>query len=256
LFLLKYFTVLSYFHGVNVVYKAFPYVPPTTGFDAQYSFGDQDYKILKSLGMNIVRLGVMWPGVEPTRGSYNETYLSEIDAIIASLEKYGIYVLLDFHQDVLSEKFCGEGVPLFASIPSRDAQHKDFPYPLSNVPYPTNKDGIPTAADCAKYNWDQYFLTEAVASAFQNFYDNKNQVLDAFAQYWQTVAQRYLKRSNVIGYDLMNEPFAGDIFVKPSLLIPGEADRLNLQPMYEKVHQAIRKVDDEKIIFIESVCLL
>lgn len=29
-------------------------------------------------------------------------------------EKYGIYTLLDTHQDVLSGKFCGEGVPDWA----------------------------------------------------------------------------------------------------------------------------------------------
>ena len=28
--------------------------------------------------------------------------------------QYGIYSLLDCHQDVLSEKFCGEGVPDWA----------------------------------------------------------------------------------------------------------------------------------------------
>ena len=28
--------------------------------------------------------------------------------------KYGIYSLLDAHQDVLSQKFCGEGIPDWA----------------------------------------------------------------------------------------------------------------------------------------------
>ena len=28
--------------------------------------------------------------------------------------EYGIYTLLDMHQDVLSEKFCGEGIPDWA----------------------------------------------------------------------------------------------------------------------------------------------
>ena len=31
-----------------------------------------------------------------------------------SASKYGIYTLLDMHQDVLSPKFCGEGVPDWA----------------------------------------------------------------------------------------------------------------------------------------------
>ena len=42
-------------------------------------------------------------------------------------EKYGIYILLDMHQDVLSEKFCGEGVPAFAA---EDYGLLKFPEPL------------------------------------------------------------------------------------------------------------------------------
>lgn len=44
------------FHGVNVVYKPFPYVPPiTTGFDANNSFSEIDMDNLVKWGMNVVR---------------------------------------------------------------------------------------------------------------------------------------------------------------------------------------------------------
>ena len=36
---------------------------------------------LRDWGMNAVRLGVMWPGVEPTEGQYNYTYLSTVREI-------------------------------------------------------------------------------------------------------------------------------------------------------------------------------
>ncbi len=63
-----------------------------------------------------------WPGVEPTRGNYNETYLKILTDIVDLMEENSIFALLDCHQDVypflsnysyfsLSEKFCGEGVP-------------------------------------------------------------------------------------------------------------------------------------------------
>lgn len=55
------------FHGVNLVEKGFPFYRP--------SFGDEDLRKLKSWGMNGLRLGVMWPGVEPEEGKYNDTYL-------------------------------------------------------------------------------------------------------------------------------------------------------------------------------------
>lgn len=48
--------------------------------------------------MNVIRLGVLWAGVEPTRGKYNETYLKIIKSIVDKCNLYGIYVLLDSHQ--------------------------------------------------------------------------------------------------------------------------------------------------------------
>lgn len=72
----------------------------------------------------------MWPGVEPARNQYNTTYLGIfykfyyyfymnikfnlnkielVEQVIANMSAHGIYALIDCHQDVLSEKFCGEG---------------------------------------------------------------------------------------------------------------------------------------------------
>lgn len=106
-----------FFHGVNVVYKGPPYVPQTTSFDTFLSYSEKDAETLAFLGLNVIRLGVMWPGVEPVRGQYNETYLAVIDKIVSLSAAQGIYSLFDMHQDVLSEKFCGEGAPAWAAQP-------------------------------------------------------------------------------------------------------------------------------------------
>ena len=36
---------------------------------------------------------------------------------------------------------------------------------------------------------------------------------------------------NVLGYEIMNEPWCGDVYEDPTLLVPGVADRRYLQPM-------------------------
>lgn len=41
----------------------------------------------------------MWPGVEPQRGIYNETYLRIVKDIVEEAATYGIYVLADMHQE-------------------------------------------------------------------------------------------------------------------------------------------------------------
>lgn len=62
------------FHGVNAVYKTAPYIPTIgehASFDPQNSLNSKDIEDLKSWGMNLVRLGVMWEAVETSRGVYN-----------------------------------------------------------------------------------------------------------------------------------------------------------------------------------------
>jgi endoglycosylceramidase len=59
--------------------------------------------------------------------------------------------------------------------------------------------------------------------------------------------------TSVLGYEFINEPWAGNIFSKPDLLIPGIAGRDNLLPMYDNLSNAIRKYDNDTLIFYEPV---
>merc|ERR1719201_2363786 len=67
------------FHGSNVVYKTTPFIPITTKFDARYSFSAEDADLMASMGYNTIRLGVLWAGLEPTRGEYNMTYMAQVE---------------------------------------------------------------------------------------------------------------------------------------------------------------------------------
>ena len=57
----------------------------------------------------------------------------------------------------------------------------------------------------------------------------------------------------VSGYELINEPFAGNIYESLSIVLPGLAGNLNLAPLYEKAAASIREVDSETIIFYEPL---
>jgi endoglycosylceramidase len=96
-----------YFHGVNVVVKEPPWIP----VDSSYTFTDKDMATLQELGLNALRLGMMWPGVEPERGKYNFTYLEVARNLTKQAASYGIFTLLDMHQDGYNAKLCGEGLP-------------------------------------------------------------------------------------------------------------------------------------------------
>jgi len=51
----------------------------------------------------------------------------------------------------------------------------------------------------------------------------------------------------------MNEPWAGDIFLDPTLLVTGIADKLNLEKTWEYVHKYIRLEDNKHIVMFEGV---
>ena len=209
-----------------------------------------DLDNLVDWGFNSIRLGVMWPGVEPIRGEYNDTYLQIIDEIVENAAKKGVYTLLDFHQDVYSPKLCGEGIPLWATY--NDSEAWQFPRPVQWTAF-EEKNGLPKDEDCQQYGWATFYMAEATGRAFQNLYDNVGGLRDALGRYWQKIAKQFNGREHVLGYELINEPWAGNHISNPLRLVPGYADRYNLGPFYDELTRYIREVDKEGFIFFESV---
>ena len=104
---------LRVFHGINAVYKLPPYMPSDGKFDSTTTLDDNDFQLLQKWGMNFIRLGVLWEAVEPVKGQYNVTYLDEVVKMVRVGAKYGIYFLIDAHQDLGLRKYCGEGFPAY-----------------------------------------------------------------------------------------------------------------------------------------------
>jgi endoglycosylceramidase len=242
------------FHGVNTIVKGIPYVPSTDVFDVDTSLTDEDHALLADLGVNIYRLGAMWPGVEPERGQYNATYISELNKIVAAAGNHGIYTILDMHQDVFSERYCGEGVPYWAAITSVDNERKNFPFPLTASYTDVASDGFPTRSDCAKFNWPQYYNTFAAGSGFESLFQNKSGLMDSWSNYWRHLAATVGSGNTaVIGYELMNEPMGGDGLSNPKLYVPSVADRTVLQPAYDTITKAIRQEDQDGLVIFAAI---
>jgi endoglycosylceramidase len=56
---------------VNVVVKGPPWIPKRDSYDYLTSFMKDDMQLLQDCGLNVIRLGMMWPGVEPVKGKAN-----------------------------------------------------------------------------------------------------------------------------------------------------------------------------------------
>ncbi|CAD7924585.1 unnamed protein product [Amoebophrya sp. A120] len=117
---------------------------------------------------------------------------------------------------------------------------------------------IPYRKDCGALdnhlgNVQASYAAEATGQAFQNLYQNGDGLTDAWAAFFKKVTEITKPRDNVLGLELLNEPFAGNIYTNPMLAIPRFADAWNLQPAYDVVAKAIREVDEEELIFFAGV---
>ena len=124
---------------------------------------------------------------------------------------------------------------------------------LVKVEYEVDEDGHPSRADCESISWPNYHFSTALSKSVGRLYDNYEGILDKFAQFWGTVATRFAESDFILGYEIMNEPWCGDVYEDPTLLIPGVADRRNLQPVNDRVNEEIRKYDTEHLVFFEAV---
>eukprot|EP00931_Biecheleriopsis_adriatica_P023946 TRINITY_DN15012_c0_g1_i2.p1 TRINITY_DN15012_c0_g1~~TRINITY_DN15012_c0_g1_i2.p1 ORF type:complete len:685 (+),score=124.34 TRINITY_DN15012_c0_g1_i2:75-2129(+) len=257
------------FHGTNAIAKGPPWVPDSRSFSNDISMSAEDFVWMQKLGLNLLRLGVMWPGYEPERGSYNETYLDEVDRIVRLAADHGIYTLLDMHQDGFSEHFCGEGFPSWAVKRAKGTLlSKAFPEPFDHLDNKTDyyvearlggSPRIPTRKACHTHNigpgWHE--VDQESSQAYQALWDNWEGIGDAWAAMWARVARKFKGRPEILGLELINEPFNGDFYHDPPIIVPPpnphNADKLNLQPAYDRVSAAVRAVDDNVLIFFAGV---
>jgi len=227
---------VTIFHGENFVQKGFPWYP-------EVLLDIENIKAMQSWGWNTVRLGVMWTGVEPEMGVYNETYVDIIGGILDNLEAHGIHAIIDVHQDVISSLFClYDGAPLWA-IELSDTSEHPFPWPL-------DWDGENPCTPGRQ--WGQNYLAEETGAAFQDLFDNHNEMRDHFNAFWAKIATSFKDRS-ILGYEIINEPFPGNIYKQPSLLLPGVAGSQSLQPFYDVIGATIHETDPDHIVFYEPV---
>jgi endoglycosylceramidase len=197
------------FHGVDLVYKIPPYEVEVSGSGRNVLTPSQAQRMAQ-LGFTVVRLGIIWKGLEPGTDPINDpsickpgtpgssgpdqfdaqtfdAYMNKLEATVALLARYGISSLIDMHQDVYNEVFGGEGAPNWAVCTDGIT-----PKPQLNVP-----------------NWSVNYTGPGVSQAYGNFWTNDvvGNLQGAFDTLWTKVAARFRGNPWVVGYDPFNEPY-------------------------------------------------
>ncbi|OUS28352.1 hypothetical protein A9Q99_12575 [Gammaproteobacteria bacterium 45_16_T64] len=216
-------------HGINSSSSA---KNPATGHMPWVSEADVEQEVVE-WGFNFVRFLIFWDGVEPERGLFDEGYLDAVEERVNWYTSRGAYVMLDMHQDIYGHAVGGNGAPEWATeLSLMDDFSLTFP------------EGLP---------WWIAYVDPTVIAAFLNFwgYNSHQYLQDHYIQSWQKVAERFRDHPGVIGYDLMNEPYPGDLVSAVSLTF----EPTRLKAFYDRLIPALRSVDNDKWIFYEPQSL-
>lgn len=213
-------------HGLNLVFKHAPYVPPAT----RAGFTARDARWMKRHGFNAARVGTLWAGITPDEpGVADASYLRKWQRVLDLLANRGIWIQFDFHQDQWHETYGGEGVPNWAMerpLPFSLTPYLDVPFPLG-------------------------YWTPEVSTVFDRFWKNHDGVLDGWVEAWEIAARRWKEQPYSMGYDLLNEPWSGLEWA--SCLTAGCRSTYvkELQPSFTKALRAIRRIDPDNIVWWE-----
>ena len=137
-----------------------------------------------SWGIDVMRVPWVWAALEPTQGQDDAQWLSRMDEFIDAAWARGIWTVLDFHQDVYSENFCGDGFPSWT---------------LANPPPPHH--------DCTV--WSTAYETAPVEAAFDAFWAANSTVQAEYFAAWDVMIARYKDRPGVLGWEPINEVSGG-----------------------------------------------
>ncbi|KAF5401387.1 Glycoside hydrolase subgroup catalytic core [Paragonimus heterotremus] len=219
-------------HGFNAVQKGPPWYP-------EQMLNRTQLKMFQSWGINVVRLGVMWTGVMPRKNKVDSNYMKKLELIVDACAEFGIYVLLDMHQDVLSSRFgTYDGLPLWF-VEEICEPHSTFTYPWPYSEPPKN--------------WFENYLTYACADCAERLYQNTSGAWHHWSNFWEAVVRHFRHKPNVLGYEMINEPPPSNFYKNPLHALPGYVGRIQLLPVYDYLVKRIRQLDTRTLIFYEPL---
>jgi endoglycosylceramidase len=210
------------YHGVNISNFS-KHSGDTTGNylsrgkpDTCWQQPDDFYK-MKTWGFNLSRMIWQWEAIEPQKDQLNKAYIQRQLKRIEWANLYDVQVIVDIHQDLYAQKFCGNGFPEW-----------------------TIRDEGQVFEGC-KEPWNLAYLDPAVIASYDNFWNNDT-LQDKYVAMIDSVFRWVDTISNVIGVDVMNEPI-------PDL--SGKFERVKLTRLYTRIQDLVKAKGYRKLIVYE-----
>jgi endoglycosylceramidase len=202
--------------------KFAPYVP----FDyapGQYAQALAAYMAhAASWGIDAMRVPFTWSALEPTEGTYDPDWIAQYQQIIDAAWAQGIWSVVDFHQDVYSESYCGDGFPGWTIGPT----------------WP------PYADDCPGWQLE-YFSDKDVESAFDRFWASGSPVQTEYLAAWDVMIARFQDEPGVLGFEPINEPASGTQSQNPF-------EATTLTDFFSRVVPHMNALAPQALVFVDA----
>jgi hypothetical protein len=188
---------------------------------------DEHFSRLRAWGFNVLRLLTTWEAVEHKGpNEYDTQYIDYYAELCKMANDYGMYVFVDFHQDVWSRMTGGDGAPCwlfekvgidYTKLSAADAaivmQHKfNFSDPRDFQPenYAMMSWGQNYKYAGNAIMWTLFFGGRDFASNFQ--IDGKNAqdyMQEHYINCLLEIGKKIKHLPNILGFDSLNEPHRG-----------------------------------------------
>lgn len=178
-----------------------------------------------SWGIDVLRVPFSWEAMEPVEGQDDEAWLARYDALLDGAAARGMWTIVDFHQDIYAEVYCGDGFPAW-TVEDPPAPHHDCP------------------------DWFLAYLSgdAEVDAAFDAFWADSTGVRSAFDAMWARMVARHADRPGVIGYELLNEPHRGSA-------TEAEWAEAVYRPFVEQAAARLQAQDPGALVFFDATGL-
>lgn len=178
-----------------------------------------------SWGIDAMRVPFTWAALEPTQGQDDADWLNRYKQILDAAWARGIFTVVDFHQDVYAESFCGDGFPSWTIPDPKPAPHHDCP------------------------NWQLEYLNDAdVQAAFDRFWADGSTVQAAYVAAWDRMIGHFANEAGVVGFEPINEPGWGT-------QDESTFEATTLTAFYSRVVAHMRQLAPQSLVFVDPTGL-
>jgi endoglycosylceramidase len=174
-----------------------------------------------SWGIDAMRVPFTWQALESTQGQRDTNWLSQYQQILDAAWARGIWTWVDFHQDLYSESYCGDGFPLWT---------------VPNAPAPT--------FNCAMWQFE-WFSDVPMQKAFDAFWAAGSPIMADYVATWDFLVARFKDEPGVVGFEPINEPGWG---TAPD---PGTFEATTLSAFFAQIVPHMRQAAPDSLVLVE-----